>query len=138
MTLPQGFFDRPFAHRALHGAGRPENSLSAIRAAVDAGFGIEVDVQLTADHAAMVFHDYEMARLTGTPGPIQAREAASLASTFLLGGTNEKIPRLEEILEIIAGRVPLTIEIKDQDGAMGPNIGALEAATAEALEHYQV
>ena len=49
MTLPAGFLDRPFAHRALHGSGRPENSLAAIQAAIEGGWAIELDVQLTTD-----------------------------------------------------------------------------------------
>ena len=80
MSLPDGFLDRPFAHRALHGAGRPENSLSAVRAAVEAGYGIEIDVQLSRDGAAMVFHDYALDRLTGERGPVRMRSAAELNS----------------------------------------------------------
>ena len=60
MTLPAAFLNIPLAHRALHdlAAGRPENSRAAVRAAVDAGLGIEIDLQLSADGEPMVFHDY--------------------------------------------------------------------------------
>ena len=135
MTLPKGYFDRPFAHRALHGPGRPENSASAIRAAVKGGWGIEVDVQLSADGRAMVFHDYDMARLAHDSGPIQRRSATEL-SQVRLRGSDEGVPTLEEALALIDGKVPLVVEIKDQDGAMGDNIGVLETATAEALRDY--
>ncbi|MEO0487850.1 MAG: glycerophosphodiester phosphodiesterase family protein [Pseudomonadota bacterium] len=135
MTLPAGFFDRPFAHRALHGPGRPENSREAILAAVEAGFGIEVDVQRTADGQAVVFHDYGLKRLTGTDGTVQTTDADALARIPLLGGPTGA-PPLDEVLTLVAGRVPLVIEIKDQDGAMGPNVGALEAEVAQAIAGY--
>ncbi len=133
--LPTGFLDRPFTHRALHGPGRPENSRAAVRAAVAAGYGIEIDVQLSADGAAMVFHDYALDRLTGDRGPVRQRSAAELAAIRLTGG-DEGVPTLPEVLAEVAGRVPLVIEIKDQDGAMGPNVGPLEAAVAAALRDY--
>ena len=137
MTLPPGFLTRPIAHRAYHdnAAGRPENSLAAMRAAVDAGYGIEIDLQLSSDGVAMVFHDYDLGRLTGSTGPVATRTAAELAGISLLHGT-EGIPTLTQVLDVVAGRVPLLIEIKDQDGALGPNIGGLEAATAETLQGY--
>lgn len=135
MTLPPGFFDKPFAHRALHRAGVPENSREAILAAVTAGYGIEIDVQLSQDGAAMVFHDYGLQRLTGQPGTVQTMSAAKLSSLPLLGGKTGA-PTLREALTIVSGRVPLVIEIKDQDGAMGPSVGRLERAVAAALEAY--
>ncbi|AYE84927.1 MAG: glycerophosphodiester phosphodiesterase family protein [Sulfitobacter sp.] len=138
MTLPAAFLDIPLAHRALHdlSAGRPENSRAAVRAAVDAGVGIEIDVQLSADNKAMVFHDYALERLTPERGAVRLREASALAAIPLKGG-DEGIPTLEEILDLIAGRVPLLVEFKDQDGAMGPNGGPLETAAAELLGRYR-
>lgn len=137
MILPDVFLTHPIAHRAYHDktAGRPENSLAAVRAAVDAGYGIEIDLQLSSDGVAMVFHDYDLGRLTGRTGPLALQTAATLTEIPLLHGA-EGIPTLTQVLDTIAGRVPLLIEIKDQDGALGPNIGALEAATAEALAGY--
>jgi glycerophosphoryl diester phosphodiesterase len=137
MTLPDVFLTHPIAHRAYHdkSAGRPENSLAAVRAAVDAGYGIEIDLQLSSDGVAMVFHDYDLERLTGIKGPLATRTAAELSAIPLLHGS-EGIPTLTQLLDTLAGQVPLLIEIKDQDGALGPNIGALEAATAEALVGY--
>ena len=137
MTLDRIFREVPFAHRALHDreAGRPENSRAAIRAAIDAGYGIEVDVQLSADGAAMVFHDYALERLTEAHGAVRLLDAAALGNITLRGG-DEGIPDLAEVLEIIAGRVPLIIELKDQDGGMGEDVGPLESAVAKALESY--
>lgn len=135
MTLPASFLTHPIAHRALHGEGVPENSLAAVRAAVAAGYGIEIDVQPSADGVAMVFHDYVLDRLTGESGPVSARSAAELGAIRLTGGA-EGIPTLAEVLEAVAGQVPLLIEIKDQDGAMGPDIGGLGRAVADALAGY--
>ncbi|WP_372570596.1 glycerophosphodiester phosphodiesterase family protein [Ruegeria jejuensis] len=136
--LPAAFLGAPITHRALHDVsqGRPENSRAAIRAAITAGYGIEIDLQLTRDEQAMVFHDYELARLAGQPGVIRSLVAAEASATPLLHGDGEGIPGLPEILELVAGQVPLLIELKDQDGGMGPNVGPLERATAQALTGY--
>ena len=138
MTLDPRFRSIPLAHRALHDLsnGRPENSRAAIRAAMAAGYGIEIDVQLSADGAAMVFHDYGLERLTGEKGAVRLCTADQLAGIGLKGG-EEGIPALPEVLEIIAGQVPLVIELKDQDGGMGPDIGPLEQAVARAIAGYQ-
>lgn len=137
--LPDIFRRLPIAHRALHdlGAGRPENSRAAIRAAMDAGYGIEIDLQLSADGTAMVFHDDDLDRLTGAQGPVRAQSAEALRAIALKGGDGEGIPTLVEILALIQGRVPLLIELKDQTGSMGPDVGALEAATVAALAGYE-
>jgi glycerophosphoryl diester phosphodiesterase len=137
-TLPPAFLDRPIAHRALHDAaqGRPENSLAAVRAAVAAGYGIEIDLQPSADGVPMVFHDYDLRRLTGTAGRIRGLTAAELGNLPLTGSA-ETIPTLERVLAAVDGRVPLLIEIKDQDGDMGPAVGDLEAAVAERLARYR-
>lgn len=136
--LPRSFATIPLAHRALHDVsdGRPENSRAAIRAAIAAGYGIEIDVQLSGDGAAMVFHDYHLERLTDAQGAVQLFRAAELKETPLRGGA-EGIPDLAEVLALVAGQVPLLIEIKDQDGAMGPKVGPLERATAQALAGYR-
>lgn len=136
-TLPADFLGRPIAHRALHdrAAGRIENSLAAVCAAVDARYGIEIDLQLSRDGQAMVFHDDDLGRLTAEGGPVRARDAADLQAIRLIGGEGG-IPTLAEVLTLVEGRVPLLIELKDQDGAMGPDVGPLEAATASALEGY--
>ncbi|WP_171178907.1 glycerophosphodiester phosphodiesterase family protein [Ruegeria sp. HKCCD8929] len=136
--LPRAFLDVPIAHRALHDItqGRPENSRAAIRAAIKAGYGIEIDLQLTADGQAMVFHDYDMTRLTGQPGPIRRLTAAEAEAVSLLHSDSEGIPTLAEVLNMVAGQVPLLVEIKDQDGGMGTDVGALEEAAAAMLSAY--
>ncbi|WP_299661998.1 glycerophosphodiester phosphodiesterase family protein [uncultured Ruegeria sp.] len=138
LSLPSEFLHRPIAHRALHDVAdqRPENSRAAIRAAIEAGYGIEIDLQRTRDNRAMVFHDYDMTRLTGQPGPIQQITAAQAQARPLLHSDGEGIPSFDDVLELVAGKVPLLIELKDQDGAMGPNIGALEADVVRALQGY--
>jgi glycerophosphoryl diester phosphodiesterase len=137
--LPPGFFARPVAHRGLHdrAAGRIENTLSAIRAAAEAGYAIEIDVQLSADGAAMVFHDDTLDRLTAGTGLVRARSAAELARIAVTGG-GDTIPTLPEVLAAVAGLVPLVVEIKDQGGRMSAEgVGPLEAAAAAALAGYR-
>ncbi|MHC9235464.1 glycerophosphodiester phosphodiesterase family protein [Pseudooceanicola sp. 502str34] len=137
-ALPEAFLTTPIAHRAYHdrAQGRPENGRAAIRAAIAAGYGIEIDLQPSADGKAMVFHDYDLARLTGAEGMIRMRKAADLAELPLIGG-DEGIPSFAEVLEIVAGQVPLLVEIKDQDGLLGPGVGALEAAAVADLKGYK-
>lgn len=135
MSLPPSLLARPIAHRGLHGPGAPENSLAAFRAAIDHGYGIELDVQPSADGVAMAFHDADLNRLTDRTGPIDAHPADELTRTPLRG-SEEAIPRLKDVLDLVAGRAPLFIEIKDRDGAMGPDIGHLEDATIDALKDY--
>ncbi|MDG2055699.1 MAG: glycerophosphodiester phosphodiesterase family protein [Tateyamaria sp.] len=136
--LNVAFLDAPITHRALHNAteGRPENSRTAIRAAISHGYAIEIDVQLSADNQAMVFHDYTLDRLTAASGRLRSLSLVDL-SKIRLNGCDEGIPALPEILEIVSGQVPVVIELKDQDGAMGPKIGPLEAAIADTLEQYK-
>jgi glycerophosphoryl diester phosphodiesterase len=115
--------------------GRPENSRAAVEAAIAAGYGIEIDVQLSADAQAIVFHDETLDRMTTQSGLLNTRSAAELGLIPLLGG-HEGIPTLPEILVLVAGQVPLLIEIKDQDGQMGLTDGRLEQATTSALTGY--
>jgi glycerophosphoryl diester phosphodiesterase len=137
VPLPDAFLTRPLAHRALHDCalGRPENSRAAVLAAIDAGYGIEIDVQLSSDGQAMVFHDEALDRLTGRTGLVRDHTADELSGISLTGG-NEGIPTLPEILALVAGRVPVLIEIKDQQGQMGQTDSRLERATAAALVGY--
>ncbi|HLQ17942.1 MAG TPA: glycerophosphodiester phosphodiesterase family protein, partial [Tabrizicola sp.] len=89
-----------------------------------------------ADGIPMVFHDEELDRLTAETGPVNAHTAAELGRIVLKGST-DTIPTLAEVLGLIAGKVPLLIEIKDQTLVMGPTDGRLEAATAEVLKVYK-
>lgn len=102
---------RPYAHRGLQGRGQLENSRAAFEAAIEAGFGIELDVQSSSDGEAVVFHDYELERLTGAEGPVSGLRLVQL-QRVMLKGMEETVPSLGEILDLVAGRVPLLIEIK--------------------------
>lgn len=103
--------ERPVAHRGLHGDGLIENTLGAARAAVDADFAIEVDLQLTANNEVVVFHDETLDRLTSGAGPLATHKLAGLKELSILG-TDERIPTLQELLDLVAGRTPLVLELK--------------------------
>lgn len=100
-----------YAHRGLHGEGRAENSRSAFAAAIAAGMGIECDIQRSADDMPMVFHDWELSRLTGTPGLTASLDAEALGKLALLNSDDGPM-RLADMLELVGGRVPVLIEIK--------------------------
>ena len=135
--LPRAFLDTPIAHRALHerGAGRIENSMGAVKAAIAGGWGIEIDIQPAGDGTPMVFHDYDLERLTDVPGFISQTSPAAL-SDLRLTDSDDGIPTLEAVLGEVAGRVPLLIEIKDQDGSLGPAVGALERRVCDLVKTY--
>lgn len=109
----ESFFCRPYAHRGLHDREVPENSLAAFRAAAEAGYGIELDLQLSSDGEVMVMHDYSLKRMTGEDVKLSDLTCAELKK-LSLSGTSEKIPTLHEVLEEINGRVPLLIELKGE------------------------
>ena len=120
----------PFAHRGLHDEVRPENSLAAVEAAVNAGFAIEVDLRLSADQVPVVFHDQDLRRLCAVPRALSALRADELARCSLRD-TDSTIPRLSELFELVAGRVPLLLEIKNEGRP-----GRLEEETARLLSEY--
>ena len=124
---------RPIAHRGLHdrAAGIPENTLAAADAAIAGGFGIECDVQLSADGEPMVFHDFALGRLTEASEAVRERRSADLAA-LAVAGTAERIPTLRALMERVAGRVPLIVEIKSRfDGDPAPS-----ERTAAAVAGY--
>ena len=125
-------FLRPYAHRGLWGEGLPENSLGAFRAAAEAGFAIELDVQLSRDGVVMVFHDYTLDRVCGRAGKVCDLNAAELGTIPLNGIENECIPTLAEVLETVAGRVPLLIELKGESSDT-----ALVPAALKVLAGYE-
>jgi glycerophosphoryl diester phosphodiesterase len=138
VPLPPALLRLPIAHRALHdrNKGRVENSPLAILAAVTAGYAIEIDVQLSSDGQAMVFHDEDLSRLTGRDGWVKDHTAAELGQITLTDST-DTIPALPQVLAMISGRVPLLIELKDQTLTMGETDARLESAVAKALATYQ-
>lgn len=120
----------PFAHRGLHDSAAPENSLAAIQKAVAAGYGIEIDVHLSADGRVVVFHDYNLKRMTGLDKELKDLTWAQLQE-LRLAGTEQRIPLLTEVLDLVGGQVPLLVEIKNE-GKVGP----LEQAVIEDLRGY--
>lgn len=121
-----------YAHRGLHGGGRVENSASAFRAAIAAGLGIECDVQRSADGQAMVFHDWQLDRLTPSTGAVRSRPAEALGR-IALSGSDDVLWTLPQLLAEVGGRVPLLIEIKSRRGV---RFGGLCLAVRNALESY--
>ena len=122
----------PFAHRGLHGGDLIENSLGAFAAAIAAGHGIELDVRVTSDGHAIVFHDATLDRLAEGTGKVEGRTAAELQA-LRLTGTDETIPGLPDTLDRIDGRVPLLIEVKAPDR----NVAPICLAVFLALEGYR-
>jgi len=104
---------RPIAHRGLHDAARGiiENTASAFAAAIDAGYGIETDVQLSRDGDAMVHHDATLGRLTEGSGRLVDRTAVELRSVPFRA-TADRMMTLGELCERIGRRVALAVEIK--------------------------
>lgn len=113
--LDRDVFLRPVAHRGLHdkARGRIENSLAAFAAAAEKGYAIECDLQASSEGAPMVFHDFTLERLTGAEGPVAARSAGDLSRLPLSGAADGgTIPRFDDLLALVNGRVPLFVEIK--------------------------
>jgi Glycerophosphoryl diester phosphodiesterase len=105
--------ERPIAHRGYHDMNKAvwENTLSAFSRAIEAGFSIECDIQLSADSVPMVFHDDDLQRLCGIAGKVRERTAAELGM-LSIGGTADRIPTLKQMLTLVKGQVPLVIELK--------------------------
>lgn len=126
-------FSPPVAHRGLWTPdGAPENSLGAFQAACAHGYGIELDVQITADGEAVVFHDYRLERMTGVEGRLSDRSLHDLRD-LRLKGTDEGIPTLAEVLVEVGHRAMIHIELKTPFGEVGP----LEKRVSEVLlDHH--
>ncbi len=107
-----------YAHRGLHDTERAENSLSAFKAAVDAGYGIELDVRLTKDGELVVFHDDTLERMCGTPERVDSRTLSELRELKLLR-TSDTLPTFREVLDLVDGKVPLLVELKEDQGKYG-------------------
>lgn len=122
--------ERPIAHRGLHSEIVPENSAAAFEQAVAAGYPAELDVRLSADGVPVVFHDRRLDRLTDGTGLVADTPWPELSNRRLLG-TQETIPRLETVLDLVDGAVPLLVELKN---AGTP--GALESTVASCLANY--
>ena len=128
------FSGRPYAHRGLYALDQsvPENSLPAFRRAVEAGYGAELDVQLTKDGQVVVLHDDDLERACGRKGSVCDYTLAELQS-FPLFGTDERIPLFSEVLSVFSGRQPLIVELK----FAAPNVRELCDAVRRMLADYE-
>jgi glycerophosphoryl diester phosphodiesterase len=136
MTSADWIKDIPVAHRGLHDMNRTvwENTLAAFSRAIEAGFAIECDVQLSADSVPVVFHDHDLERLCGIKGDVRERTSAELGM-LAIGGTRDRIPTLEQMLSLVAGKVPLVIELKGRD--VTDDDDGFAEAVLETLEGYE-
>lgn len=123
-----------YAHRGLHNLPRgvPENSLLAFRYAVTGGFGIELDVRLSRDRVPVVIHDGSLKRLCGVEGFVEKSSVEQLKKLQLLG-TRESVPTLEEVLQLVDGKVPLLLELKSYKN----NVRDLCLKTVQLMESYR-
>ena len=120
-----------YAHRGLHKAGVPENSMAAFRAALESGYGIELDIHLLKDGNLAVMHDSLLNRTTGQAGRIEDLATEDLKK-YTLEGTEETIPEFMDVLTLFNGKAPLIVELKPVDG----NHARLTEAACTMLESY--
>jgi glycerophosphoryl diester phosphodiesterase len=115
MRAPEWLTARPVAHRGLHDRARGivENMPSAIIAAVDRNFAIEVDVQLSSDGEAMVHHDYVLGRLNEGDADLSSLTSAQLRQVQFKD-TSDRMMTLGDLCDLVAGKVPLVVEIKSR------------------------
>ncbi|MEM9332080.1 MAG: glycerophosphodiester phosphodiesterase family protein [Pseudomonadota bacterium] len=126
--------ERPIAHRGLHDASKKiyENTLTACASAVRQEYAIEVDLQPSLDGVPMVFHDYELERMTGKSGEIRDKAYSELSNLRILD-SGDKIPALRDLLELVDGEVGLVLELKGRKGA---DAGFVKAVS-EDLKAYE-
>ncbi len=124
---------RPVAHRGLHDVanGVVENTASAVQAAIDGDYGIEVDLQLTGDGEAVVFHDETLDRLTKGRGRVVEQTTPALQAVEFQDST-DRMQTLGELLDQVSGKVTLVLEIK----SLWNNVGELERRVAEVVSGY--
>jgi glycerophosphoryl diester phosphodiesterase len=132
VSLPDGLLQSPFAHRGLWSPGEAaENSLSAIERGCQSHYGVELDVRLSRDGEVVVFHDDMLERMTGLDAPVSDLTLEELTDTLLQGGP-DRIPSLAQVLELVAGRAMLLVELK-----AGPDPIGLASRLADHLDHYE-
>ena len=107
-----------YAHRGLHDniSDAPENSLAAFQKAVDAGYGIELDVQMTADGKVVVVHDFNLKRISGVDKEIDQCTYEELQD-YPIYGSDQRVPLFEDVLKAVDGKVPLIVELKYKEGS---------------------
>jgi glycerophosphoryl diester phosphodiesterase len=134
MGAPDWLVARPVAHRGLHDATRGviENTAGAVQAALDGGYGIEVDLQISADGEAMVHHDAELGRLTDGGDRLDRLSAAAL-KTVAFHGSDERMLTLGELCDLVAGRAVMLLELKsrfDGDARLPSRVASVLASYA--------
>ena len=122
-----------YAHRGLHTECIPENSMAAFRAAIDGGYGAELDVHMMRDGQLAVIHDSSLQRVAGADVRIEDLTAEDLAR-YTLGNTQEQIPLFKDVLALFEGKTPLIVELK----TAGDNFAALTEAACALLDQYHV
>lgn len=102
-----------YAHRGLHDneSDAPENSMAAFARAVEAGYGIELDIRLSKDKIPVVFHDETLSRVCGVEGKVVDYTYEELQQ-FSLCNSAQRIPKFEDVLGLVDGKVPLIVEFK--------------------------
>lgn len=126
-----GLLGWDYAHRGLHGEGVPENSMAAFRAALDHGYGVELDIHLLKDGNLAVIHDSLLNRTTGQVGRVEDLTTEQLKD-YHLQGTDQTIPEFMDVLELFQGKAPMIVELKSEDG----NADALTEAACKMLDTY--
>lgn len=123
----------PIAHRGLHDNDRniPENSMIAFESAREAGYPVELDVQFLSDGRLAVFHDSFLSRMTDQGGAIASKTSEEIKNIKLLK-SDQTIPLLEDVLDLMSGKVPLIIELKSRK-----SVGRFEAQVFKLLSHYK-
>ena len=124
------FLTAKYAHRGLHGEGVPENSMKAFELAVENGYGIELDVRFSKEKELVVFHDTTLDRVCGVSGRVCDKSVEEL-SQISLGAQDQFVPTFKQVLDLVDGKVPLLVEIKQDPGE-----GDVASAACEALSKY--
>lgn len=132
-AMRKAFYKRNIAHRGLHSKDRliPENSMAAFAAAVEAGYGIEFDIQLTKDEQVVVFHDDDLRRVCGDEHRVDYYTYEELQK-LRLSGTDERIPLFSDFLKLVDGKVPFICELKT-----GPKNALLCEKAYAMLKEYK-
>ena len=133
IKIEEPFITKNFiAHKGLHDYTCPENSLSAFKKAIEKNYIIECDVQLISDGTVVVFAGDQLSRMTGRDGYVKNLTKAQLEDCKLLN-TEEHIPTLEEVLELVDGQVGIILDLKDNQ----TRIGQLEKAVCKIIRQYK-
>ena len=125
------------AHRGLHDEAHPENSLSAFKNAIENDYTIELDVHQIEDGTIVVFHDETLMRMTGQDGYVNQIKTAGDLKKYKLSNTEETIPTLQEVLNLVKGKVPILIEIKNYKTQQYNPGNPLENTLYEMLKNYK-